>query len=202
MSALVSNLSPLIDPIFMTSIYSYKYLGIPTISNLTVNPNIDLFDDNVQSTIKKNYVGPVIVTPSLYNHPNTYLLNEYISTLPDLNRDNELQKKFTIYFWKKLRDEWMHDYIKLFKYIVGKKGNYRVVSNETEFRKNKSFDSLNKEDIINYILSEIYTKSMLATSLDKFRTKMNINWWDLRYFKKTLKNFLYYQIKKQIKYLV
>lgn len=183
MTSLTRNYSPLLEPSIFASIYPYRLYNPAEITISTTRPtrhrdrlnpialtanrlaaeSTDI-DVNLKTTIVTP-LAPLSINPIYTPFPYSY---------PDLNSDNDVQKRFTLYFWYKLKRHWIKKYMKkLSKYIDSK--NY------------------------NFILNGLYTKQSLAESLDKFRIRMNLNWWDLKLYKHTIKKFIYYQIKKKIK---
>ena len=183
MTSLTRNYSPLIEPTIHASIYPFGLYNpnilVPTINvkqrdyispialaTNRIGSSNSLYQDDIG--IKSKLVGSITsvgINPIYTPFPYSY---------PDLNNDNQVQKKFTLYFWYKLKRHWIKKYMKkLSKYV--------------------------NSDNYNYVLNGIYTKQSLAESLDKFRIRMNIDWWDLKLYKHTLKKFIYYQIKKKVK---
>lgn len=181
MSSLTRNYSPLLEPSIYASMYPYGLynprLLIPNIryerrdndiSQVAINTNrvgSSALDSNNEIGAGVAIVAPVGINPVYTPYPYSY---------PDLNSDNQVQKRFTLYFWYKLKRHWIKKYMKkLSRYVNA--DNYK------------------------YVLNGIYTKQSLADSLDKFRIRMGIDWWDLKMYKHTLKKFIYYQIKKKVK---
>jgi hypothetical protein len=118
----------------------------------------------------------------------------YVTT-PDLNTDLKLQKKVLNNIWSKLENGWILDYTKIFKYIVGSKGNYKLVSSLSEAENNK-FSSENMEDKAKWFLSNIYTRSNLVNTIDKFRKKTGVDLWNVDNDEDMFKAFVYHQIKR------
>ena len=121
----------------------------------------------------------------------------YYLTYPDLNTDIKLQKKVFNSIWNKLEDKWIYEYVKIFKYITGSKGSYKLVSSLTEAENNK-FSSSDVEDKAEWFLSNVYKRSNLANTVEKYRKRSNINLWDVEKDEDTLKAFIYHQIKRQL----
>lgn len=184
MSTLTRNYSPLVEPSIYASIYPYGlYNPSLLVPSLTISRNrtrnnrdvsgVALTTNRIGSTVLDDIdigadvalIAPLGVNPIYTPYPYSY---------PDLNNDNDVQRRFTLYFWYKLKRHWIIKFMKkLSKYI----------------------DPSNYSDI----LDSIYTKRSLAESLEKFRIRMNIDWWDLKMYKHTIKKFIYYQIKKKLK---
>jgi len=118
----------------------------------------------------------------------------YVNT-PDLNNDLKLQKKIVNKLWNKLETEWILDYTKIFKYIVGSKGSYKLVSSLSESENNK-VGSENMEDKARWFLTNVYTKSNLVNTIDKFRKKTGVDLWDVDSDEDMFKAFVYHQIKR------
>lgn len=205
MTTIVNNALPL-ESIFTTILpipyglprYARRHpLGRPTYFPTIITPvNIELKkkdDDDDKDKDKNKTIATALVDINTMFQPTIY-------SFPDLNDDNQVQKKFTLYFWYKLKNHWIKSYKKLFKYIRGSKGDYKLVRDMADVGKITPKGAFETDLIIHYILNEVYKKSDLARSLDKFRIQMNINWWELKYYKHTLKKFIYYQMKKKMQY--
>lgn len=185
---LVSNLKPLLSPPIYSPLlpeFIYNNYLPPTPPIMAPLAIIEKKDNDDDDKKKIEIHGLVNINP-IY----TPLINNY----PDLNSDNQIHKRFTLYFWYRLQSSWIYKYKKLYKYIKGSNGDYRITSDPTV----TSRTELEIELIADFILNEIYRKSDLAKSLEKFRLQMNINWWDLKYYTYTIKKFIYYQIKKKL----
>jgi hypothetical protein len=121
----------------------------------------------------------------------------FYTNYPDLNTDLKIQKKVYNKLWDKLENKWIFDFTKVFKYINGKKNNYELVSSLTEAENNK-YSSEDVEGKAEWFLSNVYKKSDLANTIEKYRKKAGINLWDVEDDKETLKAFIYHQIKRML----
>ena len=117
----------------------------------------------------------------------------YYVDVPDLNTDLKLQKKILNKIWNKLENEWILNFTKIFKYITGSKGSYKLVSSLNDAENNK-VGTENMEDKANWFLTHIYTRSNLVNTIDKFRKKTGINLWEVDNDEDMLKAFIYHQI--------
>jgi len=121
----------------------------------------------------------------------------YYMEYPDLNTDMKLQKKVYNKYWEKLESKWIYDYVKIFKYITGSKGNYKLVSSLSEAENNKA-STTDMEGKAEWFLSHVYTRSNLANTVEKYRRKAKVDLWEIENDKETFKAFIYHQIKRML----
>lgn len=169
----IVSLNPVVTSTFTTNTVSL----VPTIAQIMVNPNTIFYDP----TFSYNTV-----------FPNQAYYVEY----PDLNTDINLQKKVFNELWNKLESKWIYDFTKVFKFVVGTKGNYRLAKSASEAENN----TINNEEIydkIDWILCNFYKKSDLIKTIDKFRNNLKINLWDIKDYHDEFKSFVYHQMKRK-----
>jgi len=118
----------------------------------------------------------------------------YVNT-PDLNNDLKLQKKVFNNIWEKLENKWILEYLKIYQYITGTKGSFKLVSSLSDAENNK-FSSDNMEDKAHWFLSNIFTRNNLVNAIDKFRKKTGLDLWEVDKDEDMLKAFIYHQIKR------
>ena len=154
------------------------------VSLLPVSTQIYLDPTNI-------YYDPFKTYNALFpSYPGIYV------SYPDVNADTKMQKDVIHKIWNKLQ-KWILGYVKIYKFVKGTNGNYEFVTSLTEAENNK-INSAELEDKADWILTHFYTKSKLAGTLEKFRTKMNINWWDIEDNLDILKQFIYHQMRRKI----
>jgi len=121
----------------------------------------------------------------------------YYVDQPDLNTDVNVQKKVFNKLWTKLEEKWIFEFVKIFKFISGSKGNYKLVSSLVESENNK-IHSEELEEKAEWFLSHIYTRSDLASTVEKYRRKMNIDIWNVEEDREHFKAFIYHQMKRML----
>lgn len=126
----------------------------------------------------------------------------YVNT-QDVNQDLNLQKKVIKYIWNKLSSKWILNYIKVFKFIKGSKGSFKFVDSIDEAENNK-LNNADLEEKAIWLFDTFYKRSNLASTIEKFRNRMEINWWDIEDYKEELNAFIYHQMRRMIlhKYLM
>jgi len=150
---------------------------IPTSAEIMINPNVVFYDPNLTfNSIFPNYA--------------------YYVEYPDLNTDINLQKKILSELWNKLESKWIYDYPKVFKFVIGNKGEYRLAKSASEAETN-TIKNNEMDDKIEWIFNNFYKKSDLISTIDKFRKNLKINLWDLNDYKDQLKSFIYHQMKRK-----
>lgn len=158
------------------------------------------------------YVSLVPITAKIYNEPNTIFYDPfktidivtpnygYYFSYPDLNTDVNVQRKILMNVWDKLESDWIFNYIKVFNYIKksGSSSSYRLVDSLEEGEIKAS--TVDLEAKADWLLSKYYKKSDLASTIEKFRSKANLNWWDVNTNANIdrLKDFIYNQIRRKI----
>lgn len=121
----------------------------------------------------------------------------YYVQYPDLNTDVKLQTKVLNKIWNKLESKWIFEYVKVFKFIVGSKNNYRLAKSLKEAEDN-SVNAAEIEDKADWFLSNFYTKSNLASTIEKYRLKTNLDWWNVDEDIEHLKQFIYHQMRRKL----
>jgi hypothetical protein len=165
-------------------------------SLLVTSPLVSLYDP---VSLVSPFVSPRILvndTDVLIN-PLRVVVPTALVEYPDLNNDLRLQKKVYNNIWNILKDEWIYDYVKIFNYIVGTKNNYKLVSSLKEAEDNKNITE-DMESKALWFLLNFYNKSKLASTIEKYRKKANINLWDIEKDDNTLKAFIYHQMKRML----
>ena len=134
---------------------------------------------------------PQIISMIQFNQPL------YSPRYPDLNTDINLQKKITNSVWTNLSNEWILSYKKLLKYVLGSPGSYRIATNPRDVVIN-DIDNENLKSRADWLLKNYYKKSDLINTIEKFRSKLEINLWDVDTDSKLLKKFINHQIMRKI----
>ncbi len=121
----------------------------------------------------------------------------YYATYPDLNSDENLQKKVLHKMWEKLTSKWIYEFVKIFKYIKGSKGDHELVKSLTEYESN-NVDSGDLEGKAEWFFKNFYRKSDLLGTINKYLSKTGTNLWDLDDNLHNFKAFVYHQIKRKL----
>lgn len=121
----------------------------------------------------------------------------YYVSYPDLNTDPKMQSKVLNKIWDKLETKWIYDYVKVFKFIIGTKGDYHLAKNVKEAEENQ-INSADMENKADWLLSNFYTKSKLASTIEKYRAKSGLDWWDVDKDMDHLKQFIYHQMRRKL----
>lgn len=173
----------------------------------TTNPTISLtpiYSDIVDTVSLVPLQQQILMNPTtIYYDPYRtfdYLLPNiaYYTSYPDLNTDTNIQARVAKKIWKLLANEWIFEYLKIFRYVKGKKGSYSFVDSVEEANENTSTGD--EEDKAEWLLLTFYKKSNLMTTVDKYRIRAGINWWDVDNDDNIdrLKDFIYNQIRRKI----
>lgn len=180
-------LSPVISPV-------QQFKPIAPIISLTptfldVNPFVSLIPIADRINMDPNTI--------FYDPYRTYDIafpnNGYYFSYPDMNTDVKVQRKVLDNVWKKLKNSWILNYLKVFAHIKKSGSEYEIVSHD----KNITDDIEGKVD---WLLNNFYKKSDLANTIEKFRKRANINWWDVDNDDNIddLKEYIYNQIRRKI----
>lgn len=175
-------------------------------TNIQPNPIISL---TPVVTDTNPFVSFIPIQQRILNDPSTILYDPfrtfetyypnlaYYVSYPDLNTDVKLQTRVLNKIWNLLADEWIYTYTKVFRYIKGTHGKYSLVDSLSDAEKNSTGNETDKAE---WILSNFYKKSSLAATIEKYRTRANVNWWDLDsdVNQERLKDFIYNQMRRKI----
>ena len=169
----VLSLTPLNTEIADPAVY------LPVINKILTNPDKIYYDP--YKTFALNY--PTV--------PVYYV--EY----PDLNTDASVKRKIYDSAWSKFSSDWIYGYSKIFKYFKKSGSNYKLVRSLREGEKNNAG---NIDEKAAWIITNFYTKSNLATTLEKFRNRTGIDIWDVldKEYIDNFRSFIYHQIKRKI----
>jgi hypothetical protein len=121
---------------------------------------------------------------------------QYVS-YPDLNTNPDMQKKVLLKIWDKLESKWIFNFVNVFKYITGSKGDYRIVKSLDEMKTNP-INTAEYTDKAVWYLSNIFKKGHLASAIEKYRKHTGLNWWDIEDDMSNLKAFIYHQMKRRL----
>ena len=122
--------------------------------------------------------------------------NGYYMNYPDVNEDITLHKKVVKQVWSKLSDKWIFNYTKVFKFIKKSNDSFKLVDSMDEAENNSVSDKL--EEKADWFLTNIYKKSNLASTIDKFRKKASMNWWNIPDNMERLNAFIYHQMRRML----
>jgi hypothetical protein len=186
----VLSLTPIIETTVVDPIVSLT----PIVERTVLSPFVDLVP--VATRIKLE-PGSIFYDP-YRTYDLVYPNSAYYFSYPDLNTDINIQKKILNSVWNKLEDKWVLSYLKIYNYIKKSGSTYKLVDSlEDGAGKTSTVDIEDKAD---WLLTNYYKKSDLAATIEKFRSRLNINWWDVNTSKYIydLKNFIYNQIRRKI----
>lgn len=179
---------------------------------LSLTPLNKLFDLNYVNLLdnlylNQNLIDRIIANPNvIFYDPNKEfakaypLIPAYYVSSPDLNSD--AQTKRTIYekVWKKYK-EWIYGYYKIFKYIkrIDSTNNFTLVSSLSE-GENAKHNVDDTEAKILWVFTNLCDESDIASIVEKYREKKNINLWDVinKKYIDELRDFIYHQIKRKL----
>jgi hypothetical protein len=172
----------------------------PLISLTPVPPVMTTFDPVAMIPI----AASIAMNPNLihYDPFKTYELfmpgsMAYYVSYPDLNTDVNMQRKVLDKIWNKLESKWMIEYIKVFKYITGKKGDYKLVKSLREYEENP-MNATEAEDKAEWFLKNVFKRSHLAGVIEKYRKRTGLDWWNVDQDLSELKAFVYHQMKRRL----
>ena len=203
----------LINPGFVKiNIFSYIIMAYFTQSLSLTTPFVNTIMNPY--TIMDPYVSLVPIVTRIYNEPSAVFYDPfrtvdvliptnpypypYSYSYPDLNSDVKIQRKVLMNVWNKLESKWIFSYLKVFNYIKKNGSSYELVDSLKESETKTS--TIDIEDKADWLLSNYYKKSNLAATIEKFRAKTNLNWWDVdtnAHIGK-LEDFIYNQIRRKI----
>ena len=121
----------------------------------------------------------------------------YYVSYPDLNSDVDMQRKVLNKIWNKLESKWIFEFTKVFKYITGSNGDYKLVSSLKEVESNP-INTAEYEDKAEWYLSNIFKKSHLASVIEKYRKNTGLDWWNVDSDMDHFKAFVYHQMKRRL----
>ena len=144
---------------------------------------------------------------TLSPHSSDYLVTTghdlYPSTMPivreikypNVNNDSRLKKKVIRYFMNKATEWVSNDYLdaltKYFKFV-----NSKIVLDSDMKKKDMTDDE--KDGVIDHVLKRYIGKRIVAKVIAKIHHTKNINWYDMRDHKSSVRKSLYKKIKKHI----
>lgn len=125
----------------------------------------------------------------------------YYSYDTDLNQDAITHTKLIDYFYLKAVDKWLHnDFDGLLDYFEIKKGKVKLIS-DTD-KKNKNIDKKYYKGIFNFIEDFILKRKFIRKILTEYVSFQGVNWYDLYYHSKAIKDLMHFRLKKKIKKLI
>ena len=167
---------------------------------ISLNPVSTIIDPVVMLPVASQILmDPATIYYDPFRTFNMYMPGSlaYYVNYPDLNTDVNMQRKVLNKIWNNLENKWIFDFIKVFKYVTGSVGSYKLVSSFSEAENNK-LHSENMEEKAEWILKHFYTKSNLISTIEKFRNKANLDWWSVDNDQDRLKQFIYHQMKRKL----
>ena len=173
---------------------------------LNTNPTISLVPTtsllepvNMLPVVTQIYTDPYNIYYDPFRTYSSFFPNSigYYVSYPDLNNDENLQKKVLHKLWDKLSSKWIFEFVKVFKYIKGSKDNYELVKSLTEYE-NNNIDSQHMESKAEWFLKNHYRKSDLLGTIHKYVSKTGKNLWDIDDNLHNFKAFVYHQIKRKL----
>ncbi len=190
----------------MSTIYGNSTFGSlfnaiygPPSTLTTIDPN-----ENQKSfpvvLLSDNYIDPEKAsTVVAYSGPNSNILT--YTVFNDLNRDKDVVKTITKYYYYKILDKWLYDdFLPILAFVKMENGKPKLISNMAEFRiadLAKESDSV-IDSKIDY-LSEIFvTKDMVRHVLKKFTNKYNTRYSALNRYEHELKKFFFKYMKDKL----
>jgi hypothetical protein len=124
----------------------------------------------------------------------------------DLNYDSDVREKLIKYFIKRATEKWLErDFNKLLGYLVVKKKDGRLVVDlisslkdysEDQYKNDKPEDlQAKKEFIAKYFL----TRKLVNHVLKEYVMMKGVNWYDLKMYRKGVRDALKHKLKKRLK---
>lgn len=114
---------------------------------------------------------------------------------PNINNDIRLKKKVVRYFLDKATEWVSNDYLdaltKYFKFV-----NNKIVLDSDMQKKDMTDDE--KDAVMAHVLKRYLGKRVIAKVIAKLHHTKNINWYDMRDHKSTIRKALYKKLKKYI----
>lgn len=159
---------------------------------------------------KDNLVSLIPVSTRIYTEPDVIFYDPfktfevvvpnyaYYFSYPDLNTDVSVQRKVLEDVWYHLENEWIYGYLKVFNYIKKSGSSYKLIDSLREIEKKVSSGDM--EDKAEWLLHSYYRKSDLGGTIEKFRKRSNLNWWEVNNKDNIniLKEFIYNQIRRKM----
>ena len=173
----------------------------PTIS---LTPMPSLVTTVIEPVSLVPVVADILINPTkIFYDPfrtfGTYMPGSmaYYVSYPDLNSDVDIQKKVLIKIWNKLESKWIFEFTKVFKYISGTNGDYKLVSSLKEMESNP-LNTNEYENKAEWYLSNVFKKAHLASVIEKYRKNTGLDWWNVEEDMDNLKAFIYHQMKRRL----
>lgn len=149
---------------------------VPTIPNIIANNETLVFNNRLLS--------PTIgITPMTVSYP-------------DLNKDVNIQHKVLNNLWLKLLKIWSYDFIKIWSYVTGTKGSYKLVDDTKDA--DESNQQIELKHKIKWFFNTIYTKKDFLNTIFKYKTYTKLDIWNIDNDTYYLKKFIYHQIRRRI----
>ena len=165
----------------------------PTITlETTIEPNIVSLVPNISNLISNNesiFLNNRLFNPIIGISPMTV-------SYPDLNKDVNIQHKVLNNLWLKLLRIWSYDFIKIFSYVIGSKGSYKLVDDIKDADEANQQIELNHK--IKWFFNTIYTKKDFLNTIFKYKKYTNLDLWNIDNDTYYLKKFIYHQIRRRI----
>lgn len=150
--------------------------------------------------LSDNYVDPEKAsTVVAYSGPNSNILT--YAVFNDLNKDKDVVKTITKYYYYKILDKWLYDdFLPILAFVKMENGKPKLISSMAEFRiADLAREPENViESKIDY-LSEIFiTKDMVRHVLKKFINKYNTRYSALNRQEHELKKYFFKYMKDKL----
>jgi hypothetical protein len=115
----------------------------------------------------------------------------------DSNKDEYIRKKILSYYYLKATDKWLYnDFDDLVEYFEVKDNKVKLIDNAD--KKNKTMDKVYYNMILHFIEEAILTKKFIKSVIKEYVNIANVNWYDLYYHSKAIKDLLIHRLKKKI----
>lgn len=134
-----------------------------------------------------------------YTGPNNNIVT--YGVFNDLNKDKNVSKTITKYYYYKLLDKWLFkDLLALVAFVEFVDGKPRLIRNLADYNMsklvNESTDNIEKK--IDYLADVLISKEMVKHVLKKFMNKHNLRWSVLNDYEPELKQYFLKYIREKL----
>lgn len=133
---------------------------------------------------------------SIYPKITTVTPPRYLGS-NDLNKDKNIQDKIINYYYIKSIDKWLYnDFDELVDFFEVKNNKIKLVKNYKHKKSND--DKTNYYMILHFIEKAILTKKLVKKVIKEYIKLADINWYDMYYHSRALKDLLIHRLRKKI----
>jgi hypothetical protein len=185
-----------------SSLGAYYYDTMNAIFNNSNTVNTSNIDPQTYYPVilTNNPINPKTASTYVsYTGPNNNIVT--YGVFNDLNKDKNVSKTITKYYYYKLLDKWLFkDLLPLVAFVEFVDGKPRLIRNLADYNMaklvNEPTDSIEKK--IDYLADVLISKEMVKHVLKKFMNKHNLRWSVLNDYEPELKQYFLKYIREKL----